>query len=152
MDKYEALKLDNQLCFPLYVCAKEVVNLYRPHLDAIDLTYTQYIAMMVLWEEGSVSSKHLGERLFLDSGTLTPLLRKLEEKGLVERRRSEEDARDLVVTITAQGEALKEKAVNIPETLAVCLSAGSSEDAERFRQGLMGLMGLLKSIKEGKAS
>ena len=151
MDKYEALKLDNQLCFPLYVCAKEVVNLYRPHLDAIGLTYTQYIAMMVMWEEKSVSSKHLGERLFLDSGTLTPVLRKLAEKGLIEKHRSEEDARDLIVTITAEGEALKEKAVHVPEALAVCFS-GNDGNAEQFRQGMIGLMHLLKSVKEGKAS
>lgn len=79
-DKYEAIKLDNQLCFPLYACAKEIVRRYKPYLDDIDLTYTQYITMMVLWEDGQINVKELGERLYLDSGTLTPVLKRLEQK------------------------------------------------------------------------
>ena len=92
---YEALKLENQLCFPLYACAREVVKRYKPFLDDIDLTYTQYVTMMVLWEKPSVTSKEIGERLHLDSGTLTPVIKKLAEKGLVTRARSAEDERNL---------------------------------------------------------
>lgn len=103
----DPLKLENQLCFPLYACAKGVVAKYKPLLDEIDLTYTQYITMMVLWEKKSVNVKELGESLFLDSGTLTPLLKKLAEKKLITRERSSEDERNLVVTITPKGEALR---------------------------------------------
>ena len=99
-DKYEVLKLKNQLCFPLYACSKEIVRMYKPFLDALDLTYTQYITMMVLWELKQVSVKELGERLYLDSGTLTPVLKKLEQKGYIKRERSKEDERMLVVTVT----------------------------------------------------
>ena len=90
---YDALKLDNQLCFPLYACSKEIVRRYKPFLDEIDLTYTQYIAMMVLWEEKKVNVKELGSRLFLDSGTLTPVLKRLEQKGIITRQRDEKDER-----------------------------------------------------------
>ena len=106
----DVLLLDSQLCFPLYACAREVVKRYKPFLDEIGLTYTQYITMMVLWEERCVSSKHIGERLFLDSGTLTPVLKKLEVMGLVTRRRDPEDERNLIVTLTEQGDALKTQA------------------------------------------
>ena len=82
-DKYDAIKLENQICFPLYACAKEIVRRYKPFLDELDLTYTQYITMMVLWEEKEMNVKELGKRLYLDSGTLTPVLKRLEQKGLV---------------------------------------------------------------------
>ena len=114
MDKYDVLKLDNQLCFPLYAAAREIIKQYHEPLQAIDLTYTQYIAMMVLWEEKEITTKALGTRLHLDSGTLTPVLKSLEGKGLVRRRRSELDERMLVVEITPEGEALKEKAKDVP--------------------------------------
>ena len=120
-DKYECLKLENQLCFPLYACSKEIVRRYKPFLDEIDLTYTQYITMMVLWEEQSLSVKQLGARLYLDSGTLTPVLKTLEKKGLLKRERSKEDERNLIVTLTEEGELLKDKAVTIPQRLAGCL-------------------------------
>lgn len=116
-DKYDALKIEKQLCFPLYACAKEVVRRYRPYLDPLDLTYTQYIAMMVLWDQRSVTVKELGERLYLDSGTLTPLLKKLEAKGFITRKRSEEDERSLIVTVTEAGDALRERAVDIPRQM-----------------------------------
>jgi DNA-binding MarR family transcriptional regulator len=125
----QALLLDNQICFPLYVCAKEIVNAYTPFLSKLDLTYTQYVTMMVMWEEKQVVTRHLKERLFLDSGTLTPVLKKLEEKGLVTRERSAEDARDLIVTITEKGEALKKEAAKVPEQLAGCI-AGAEHAAE----------------------
>ncbi|MBE5783853.1 MAG: MarR family transcriptional regulator [Clostridiales bacterium] len=119
--KYDALKLENQLCFPLYACSREVIKKYKPFLDAIDLTYTQYIAMMALWEKKQLTVKTLGEMLYLDSGTLTPLLKKLENKGLVTRKRSEEDERNLLVTLTHKGEALKEEAIAVPGQMGQCL-------------------------------
>ena len=116
-DKYDALRIEKQLCFPLYACSKELVRRYRVFLDPLDLTYTQYIAMMVLWEHRSVTVKELGERLYLDSGTLTPLLKKLEAKGFITRKRSEEDERSLIVTITEEGDALRDRAIDIPEKM-----------------------------------
>ena len=140
--QYPALKLENQLCFPLYACSKEVVKRYKPHLDKLDLTYTQYITMMVLWENKQMNVKELGERLYLDSGTLTPLLKKLEKKGYVRRERSEEDERNLIVTITEQGEALKEKAAQVPVKMGQCVNL-SSEEAKTLYQLLYKLLGQL---------
>lgn len=114
-DKYDALKLENQLCFPLYACSKEIVRKYKPFLDELDLTYTQYIAMMVLWEHRQISVKDMGALLYLDSGTLTPVLKKLEQKGYLVRARDSEDERVLNVTITELGEKLKEDAVLVPK-------------------------------------
>lgn len=124
---YDALKLENQLCFPLYACAKEIVRIYRPFLEEIDLTYTQYITMMVLWDKKQVSVKELGEFLYLDSGTLTPVLKKLEQKGYIERCRSKEDERVLVVTLTESGEELKKQAVKIPEQMGKCVALNEDE-------------------------
>ncbi len=127
MDKNsDTLKLENQLCFPLYACSKEIVRRYKPYLDEIDLTYTQYITMMVMWEVKQINVKELGKKLFLDSGTLTPLLKKLESKDYVKRERSKHDERNLIVTITEKGEALKSKAVDIPEKVSACMTL--SED------------------------
>ena len=120
-DRYDSLKLENQICFPLYACSKEIVKAYKPYLDELDLTYTQYITMMVMWEHKELKVKEVGEYLYLDSGTLTPLLKRLEEKGYVTRRRSSEDERDLIVSITDSGEALREKAVTIPKRLSACV-------------------------------
>ena len=117
LEGYEQLKLENQLCFPLYAAAKEVVRKYKPFLDELDLTYTQYIAMMVLWEHESMNVKELGSKLYLDSGTLTPLLKKLEAKGYITRCRCKEDERNLSIQITPQGDALKEKAAAIPDQM-----------------------------------
>jgi DNA-binding MarR family transcriptional regulator len=113
-----ALKLENQLCFPLYAAAKKVTGGYKPFLDEIGLTYTQYITMMVLWDARSAAVKELGERLRLDSGTLTPLLKRLEGKGLVRRERGAEDERTVNVSITEAGERLKERAALIPARMA----------------------------------
>jgi DNA-binding MarR family transcriptional regulator len=143
MDGYDSLKLENQLCFPLYVCAKEVVRRYKPLLDGLGLTYTQYIVMMALWERRSLSVKDLGEMLYLDSGTLTPLLKKLEEKGYVLRSRCQEDERVLDVSLTPEGEALKEKAKSVPESMMSCLSI-SPEDAAELARILRSLMGTLR--------
>ncbi len=106
-ENYDNLKLENQLCFPLYACAKEVTRRYKPFLSEFDLTYTQYIVMMVLWERREVNVKELGDCLYLDSGTLTPLLKRLEQKGLLSRERSREDERSLIVRITEAGDQLR---------------------------------------------
>ncbi len=129
----DPLKLENQLCFPLYAAARSVVKLYTPFLSAIGLTYTQYITMMVLWEKKAVGVKQLGERLYLDSGTLTPLLKKLEGQGLVTRRRSTEDERNLIVEITQKGEALREDALKVPEQMRNCLSLSPEEAGALYR-------------------
>lgn len=126
-NKYECLKLSKQLCFPLYACARETIKLYTPYLDKLGLTYTQYITMMVLWERKSLTAKELGRILYLDSGTLTPLLKKLEAKNLLTRKRSETDERNLVVTITEQGEAMKDEALHIPEAMTRCLNLEKHE-------------------------
>ncbi|MCE5189811.1 MAG: MarR family transcriptional regulator [Eubacteriales bacterium] len=123
----EGLLLKNQLCFPLYAASKEVVRLYKPFLDEIGLTYTQYIAMMALWESRALSVKELGERLYLDSGTLTPLLKKMEAQGLVLRKRSAADERSVIVTLTDQGEALKQRAKNIPANIGGCIPLSRDE-------------------------
>ncbi len=119
---HKGLKLKNQLCFPLYACAKEVSRRYKPFLDELDLTYTQYIAMMVIWEQKQINVRELGEQLYLDSGTLTPLLKKLEAKGYIIRERSKEDERSLNISISEKGEKLKEKAVLIPQRVSACIS------------------------------
>lgn len=125
--KYDVLKIENQLCFPLYACSRDVIKRYKPFLDKIDLTYTQYITMMVMWDRKEVNVKELGKCLYLDSGTLTPLLKKLETKGLLTRKRSTEDERNLVISITEKGESLKEQAVHIPEEMARCLTLDQEE-------------------------
>ena len=131
-EKYKALLLDHQLCFPLYACARETIKLYKPYLDELDLTYTQYITMMVLWERGSVSVKELGEALYLDSGTLTPLLKKMEAKGLLTRRRSTEDERSLLVSLTEKGLALRERALSVPAQMAQCIKLEPGEAADLY--------------------
>ena len=125
--KYDVLKLENQLCFPLYAAAREVVKRYRPYLDELDLTYTQYITMMVMWEQKEVTVKALGDTLFLDSGTMTPVLKSLEAKGYVIRKRSLTDERSVSVFLTDSGEALKERAVEIPAKVASCVGLDASE-------------------------
>lgn len=139
MDKYECLKLSNQLCFPLYAVAKEIVKKYKPYLDEMDLTYTQYIAMLVLWENKSMGVKELGRHLYLDSGTLTPLLKKLENKGYITRERSKEDERNLIISITKEGEALKDKAVTVPAKVGKCVCM-DAEDAIKLRDQLYGIL------------
>ena len=120
-DPFDPLKLENQICFPLYACAKEIVKAYKPYLDELDLTYTQYITMMVMWEHKKLRVKEVGEYLYLDSSTLTPLLKRLEEKGYVARRRSKTDERDLIISVTEAGEDLRKKALTVPQRLAACV-------------------------------
>ncbi|MCR5063954.1 MAG: MarR family transcriptional regulator [Treponema sp.] len=126
-EDFSSLLLKNQLCFPLYACSKEIVKRYKPFLDKIDLTYTQYISMMVLWEEKTISVKELGEKLYLDSGTLTPLLKILEKKQYVKRERSQEDERVVNVSITKKGLSLREKALCIPEQMSGCVKISKEE-------------------------
>ena len=114
---YNALKIENQLCFPLYACSREVIKQYKPYLDKMDLTYTQYVVMLALWEEKEMTVKALGDRLYLDSGTLTPLLKKLESKGYITRTRSRKDERNLLVGVTESGAALREGALEMPRAI-----------------------------------
>ena len=131
--RYDALKLENQLCFPLYAASREVVKRYRPHLEPLGLTYTQYIAMMVFWEQKKCSVKELGEKLYLDSGTLTPVLKSLEAKGFVRRYRSTEDERVLLVEVTEKGEHLRDLALDVPEKLGRCVRLEPEEVNELYR-------------------
>lgn len=130
---YDVLKLENQLCFPLYACAKEIVRRYKPYLDELDLTYTQYITMLVLWEKNKMNVKELGDCLYLDSGTLTPVLKKLEAKKYITRERSKEDERNLMITITPEGKKLREKAVEVPVKMGQCIHL-QPEEAGRLYQ------------------
>ena len=116
--QYEQLLLKNQLCFPLYACGRKIVGSYTPYLKPLGLTYTQYIVMMVLWEKESVNVGQLGEELHLDAGTLTPLLKRLESAGYITRQRSKEDERVTIVSLSKEGENLKEKCKDIPEKMA----------------------------------
>ena len=127
MDKYEALKIENQLCFPLYAASKEIVGKYHDLLSKLDLTYTQYIVMMVLWNADSITVKDLGEKVYLDSGTLTPLLKKLENKGLINRKRDDKDERNVIISLTQKGINLKEEAVNIPFEIGKCIPLTAEE-------------------------
>ena len=147
---YEQLKLENQLCFPLYACAKEVVKHYKPFLDDLGLTYTQYIAMLALWEYGSVNVKTLGEYLYLDSGTLTPLLKKLEQHGLITRERSGADERNVLVQLTKAGIAMEKQASEIPEKMRLCLSLTKSE-AETLYGLLYQVLGQMQPTADSHA-
>ncbi|MDL2214501.1 MarR family transcriptional regulator [Clostridia bacterium OttesenSCG-928-O13] len=145
MQAYDMLKLENQLCFPLYAAAKEVVRLYTPYLDELDLTYTQYIAMMVVWERGMVVVKELGHLLYLDTGTLTPLLKKLENKGLVRLGPCPDDRRSVMVEVTPKGLALRDRAVDVPLKVGACIQL----DGEDAKQLFMLTHKVLDRIREG---
>ena len=141
--KYDVLKLENQLCFPLYAAAKETVKLYRPLLEKMNLTYTQYIAMLVFWEHKKMNVKELGEKLYLDSGTLTPVLKSLEAKGYVRRYRSTEDERVLLVEVTEAGKALREEALSVPAQMACHVVLSPEESLTLYKL----LYKLLSSIE-----
>ncbi len=127
MDKYESLKIKNQLCFPLYLTAKEFTGIYNQKLKKLDLTYTQYIVMMYFWQKGSSNLKELSKTLMLDSSTLTPILKKLEAKGFILKNRSEKDERNLVITLTKKGEALRDEALSIPAQVGECINVSEEE-------------------------
>lgn len=132
MDKYDSLKLDNQLCFPLYACSKEIVRQYKPYLDKLNLTYTQYITMMVIWEAGAINVGDLGKKLYLESNTLTPVLKTLEKNGYIKRERSIEDERILIVSATKEGMDLREKALEVPKQMSGCFSLSEKEAYELY--------------------
>ena len=124
---YEGIRLENQLCFPLYACAKEVVRQYRKPLEELGLTYTQYIVMMVLWEHGGMTEGELGKYVNLDSGTLAPLLKRLEKQGLISRVRLAGNERKLFLSLTEEGEKLKDKAADVPEAMRGCIDLPEEE-------------------------
>jgi len=126
MDKYGRIKLENQICFPLYALSREVIKLYKPILDEYNLTYTQYITMLVIWEEGKIIFKELGKRLHLDSGTLTPVIKKLESMGLVTKYRNKDDDRVVTVELTEKGRLLREDILEVPEKI-YCKFKGDDE-------------------------
>lgn len=113
----DILKLDNQLCFPIYVASREIIQTYNQHFEALEITYPQYLVLLVLWENGEMSVNSIGKKLFLDSGTLTPLLKRMESKNLITRTRSKEDERTVIISLTEKGTQLKEKALEIPSKI-----------------------------------
>ena len=143
-DYHEAMKLTNQLCFPLYAAARNVTGLYTPWLKPLGLTYTQYIVLLVLWEEDGISVTEIGEKLMLDNGTLSPLLKKMEKAGYINRRRSSDDERVVMITLTEEGRALQEKAKDIPRQMAGCVEL-SPEKAQMLYTLLYELLGNQKS-------
>ena len=143
-DYREAMKLRNQLCFPLYAAARNMTNLYTPLLSPLGLTYTQYLVFLVLWEQDGLTVGEIGEKLMLDNGTLSPLLKKLQQAGYIERRRSEEDERVVVVTLTEKGRALQQQARDVPLKAAGCLEL----PPEKTRALYTLLYELLNSQKE----
>ena len=135
MKPEDKLKLDNQLCFAVYVASKEIIKQYKPFLDPLGLTYTQYITLLALWEKSDISVKDLGQRLFLDSGTLTPLLKKLEAMNLIERVRSSDDERLIIVSLTKKGLDLKKEVIDIPDKI-ICSTNLNIENAVSLKKHL----------------
>ncbi|MBQ3416685.1 MAG: MarR family transcriptional regulator [Ruminococcus sp.] len=126
-DKYCSIRLDDQFCFPLYACAKEVVRQYRKPLEKLSLTYTQYLVMMVLWEHGGMTEGELGKRIHLNSGTLAPLLKRLEKQGYINRIRPENQENKLFLSLTEQGDALRYKATDVPKEMDGCIPLSDDE-------------------------
>ncbi|SMO63773.1 MarR family winged helix-turn-helix transcriptional regulator [Melghirimyces algeriensis] len=143
MNKDSMLALDNQLCFAVYACSREIFRFYRPLLDELGLTYPQYLTLLVLWEKGELTVKELGSLLFLDSGTLTPMLKRMESAGLIRRQRSPKDERKVNVSLTEDGKALKERARCIPETFL----QKSDLPEKELRDLLERLQGLQQQIR-----
>jgi DNA-binding MarR family transcriptional regulator len=139
MEPGAELKLENQLCFAVYACAREITKLYHPLLKELGLTYTQYVTLLALWEQDQVTVKQLGIRLYLDSGTLTPLLKKLETMGLITRIRDKKDERSVIIALTQQGVQLKIKALDIPEKL-FCQAGVSPEEADELRRQISSML------------
>ncbi|MGG0236879.1 MarR family winged helix-turn-helix transcriptional regulator [Bacillus rhizoplanae] len=143
------LHLDNQLCFSIYACSREVTRFYRPYLEEMGITYPQYITLLVLWEQNGITVKEIGERLFLDSGTLTPMLKRMEGLQLVKRIRSKEDERKVCIELTEQGSALKKKACSLPQTMASHLGI-TTEDYTTLLIQLNKLIETMKTINDRK--
>ena len=129
-DKYDCIRLENQICFPLYACAKEVIRQYRKPLEKLGLTYTQYVVMMVLWEFGGMTEGELGKKVYLDSGTLAPLLKRLENQGYIKRIRPESNERKLFVELTEAGDALRDQATEVPCEMEGCLRLDEHEQQQ----------------------
>jgi DNA-binding MarR family transcriptional regulator len=140
----DALKLDNQLCFAIYACSREITKMYQPYLEVLGVTYSQYLVMMVLWEREECTVKEIGEALYLDSGTLTPLLKRLQSAGLIHRERSAQDERKVLITLTDSGKELRSKALSIPDSIQgdACLSS------TEFESLLGQFKGLLQKVHE----
>ncbi|MFG6494604.1 MarR family transcriptional regulator [Fictibacillus sp. UD] len=139
----DLLKLENQICFKIYTAEREITKLYRDLLKELDVTYPQYLVLLLLWEKHSLTVKELGQRLFLDSGTLTPMLKRMESNGLVERKRSAEDERSVIISLTKKGEALKEKAECIPSQLVDNISM-QKEELTQLNKTLTSMLDLLQ--------
>lgn len=150
MDKYDSLKLKNQLCFPIYLCSKEIIRKYTPLLNELNLTYTQYIVMMYFWEVEESNLKDLGKTLMLDSSTLTPLLKKLELKGYIERKRSFTDERNLVIKLTKEGINLRNKAIDIPSKMGKCINLSDSDIKNLYSLIYKVLLNVEENDYEGK--
>ena len=148
-DKYEKIKLKNQLCFPIYLCSKEIIRKYTPVLDKLNLTYTQYIVMMYFWENKQSNVKELGKTLLLDSSTLTPLLKKLEAKGYLTRKKSTIDERNLVLELTELGESLKDEALIVPDEIGKCINLDENEAKTLYSLLYKVLIGIEKEEKNG---
>lgn len=133
VSKYDCLKLENQLCFPLYACSKAVISHYKPMLDEFDLTYTQYITMMVMWERKKINVKDLGKCLYLDSGTMTPVIKKLEAKEYLKKYRSPDDERSVIIELTDKGKKLKERIVKVPESMGSCVNLSEQDAKDLYR-------------------
>jgi len=132
-DNFDDLRLENQLCFPLYACARKVVGLYTPFFKSLGITYTQYIALLVLWEKDGITVGELGQKLYLDNGTLTPLLKKMENEGYLMRTRSKQDERVVTITLTQKGYELREAAKEIPQKVGSCLGLSPSNAKELYQ-------------------
>lgn len=143
MNKYDSIKLDNQVCFSLYAASREIIKLYKPFLDKYNLTYTQYVAMLVIWEDEKSTVKDIGKRLHLDSGTLTPLLKKIESMGLIKRYRDVNDDRVVIVELTENGRALKEEVLEVPNEMA-CKINMPKEDLIELKKRLDSLLKIIE--------
>lgn len=148
MNRDEILKLENQLCFTVYAVSREMMRQYRPILDEMGITYTQYVALLALWEQDDITVKELGARLYLDSGTLTPLLKKMEAQGLLRRERDPKDERNVRIRLSEEGHRLKERAYEVPEKV-FCRTGMSAEEAVMLRQRLAEL---LQQVQDPQAS
>ncbi|MCM0650018.1 MarR family transcriptional regulator [Clostridium swellfunianum] len=143
MDKYDKIKLNNQICFPLYALSREVIKLYQPILSKYNLTYTQYIAMLVMWEEEKINFKQLGQRLHLDSGTLTPLLKKLESMDLIVKYRNKDDDRVVTVELTERGKLLRDEILEVPDAV-YCNFKGSEQKLLMLKKQLDELLSTME--------
>lgn len=143
MDKYEKMKLDNQLCFSLYAASREVIKTYKPQLDKYGLTYTQYIAMLVVWEYEKITVKEMGQKLHLDSGTLTPVLKKLLLMELINKYRDKDDDRVVIVELTEKGRKMKDEIIEVPEKM-YCNFSKNIEDAIELKRLLDNLLETFK--------